>query len=87
MRSDKHCIFSGLPANWASMAPDSTRSNFRLGYDDDDNDDDDGINGRSTFLHLQRWAIRWALGCVNSRFAYRGNQEVVFTQPWAHLCK
>ena len=39
---------------------------------------------------LQRWTIRWALGCVNSRPAARRSQVAVFTQPSAlliaHLC-
>ena len=39
---------------------------------------------------LERWAIRWALGCVNSRPADSGSQVAVFTQPRTlfitHLC-
>ena len=39
---------------------------------------------------VESTAIRWALGCVNSRLAARGSQEAGFTQPKpriiAHLC-
>ena len=34
---------------------------------------------------LQSSAIRWVLGCVNSRPTARGIQEAGFTQPRAHL--
>ena len=33
---------------------------------------------------IQRWAIKWALVCVNSRHAARRGQEAGFTQPRAH---
>ena len=36
-------------------------------------------------FQLQSWAIRRALGCVNSRPGARGSQEAEFTQPGAHL--
>ena len=38
-----------------------------------------------TYRHVQSWAMRWALGCVNSCPVARGNQEAGFTQPRAHL--
>ena len=34
---------------------------------------------------VQRWAIKWALVCVNSCPAARRSQEVGFTQLRAHL--
>lgn len=42
-------------------------------------------------IRLQRWTIRWAPGCVNSRPTARGSQEEAeFSQPTAilisHLC-
>ena len=30
---------------------------------------------------VQGWGKKWSLGCVNSRHAARGSQEVGFTQP------
>ena len=36
---------------------------------------------RQTFLLIQSRAIRWPLGCVNSRPTARGIQDAGFTQP------
>ena len=36
-------------------------------------------------VHVQIWAIRWALGCVNSRSVARGSREAGFTQPRVRL--
>ena len=43
------------------------------------------VANNSVKYYIQSWAIRWALGCVNSHPAARGSQEVGFTQPRAHL--
>ena len=34
---------------------------------------------------VESTAIRWALGCVNSRLAATGSQDAGFTQPRVHL--
>ena len=43
------------------------------------------FRNRREELVVQSWAIRWALGCVNSRPAAGGSQEAGFTQLRAHL--
>ena len=35
-----------------------------------------------TYAKIQSWAVRWALGCVNSCPVARGSREARFTQPF-----